>query len=126
MDQALLVRRGKALLRALDSRNVPPRFAAWVRYPDPDQWKLWIVPHPSIDRTRKFYSHVAQALQTSKRPSLSPLDIAEVEMVPESRLGITPDRPFFSIGPDGSPVSARNVFFDGVFYPEVIFLRVPA
>lgn len=123
MDQTLLVRQGRELLRALDAKHVSPRFALWTRQPESDQWKLWVVPHPSIKSKRVFYSVITDVLRAAPARYPQGFDISDVEIVTTDKIGLSPDRPFFVLKAGDPPVSARNVSLGGTLYPEAIFLR---
>ena len=59
MDQSTLISVGHAFIEALDAAALAPQIAMWIRGPDIDRWKLWIVsPHGKTDE-QMFYRTTA-------------------------------------------------------------------
>jgi hypothetical protein len=128
MAEAALVEKdveaGLELVRLLDARRFPVTGAAWIYFPDLEEWKLVIRTPEAARDLNKAYLELAQAMD-SKTGFRSQFDLARVKLVPPT------DRMLAAMG---SAIRAeglnkirfsRNVI-NGIFIDDALIYRLAA
>jgi|ERR1700691_2073665 len=123
MDQSVLVKGGKALVRALDQADYAPRFVMWVHNEEINTWKLWLVPPKSehILDPLEFYRKLVSVMK-SCRNKLYGVQAEQVEMVKDDCIAIHGLSKEMRISNLSDVYINRNMF-NGYYLPEGILLR---
>lgn len=122
MDQEILVKAGRLIVKELQDEGVSPRAALWVHATDTDTWKLWIIPHKSLTDKREFYRRLAKIV-AKHRPELGGVDAADVEIITDQHPAIRGMRGAFKVIGRGV-VTVRNSLFNGYYLAEAIILQM--
>ena len=122
MDQAILVRAGETIVKALDDSGSSPRAAMWVYMPETDTWKFWIVPAVSVADKRDFYRRIADVV-SEHRMNLGDLDASDTEMLQDNHPAIQGLRNIIKMPGLGSARFTNNRF-NGYYLPDGIIMRM--
>ncbi len=121
MDQSTLISVGHAFIEALDAAALAPQIAMWIRGPDIDRWKLWIVPPYGKTDEQMFYRTTA-AIISGNLQKFGGLVASDVELVPDSHPGMQGIGRTFRVEGVGD-VRFPGGRYDGFDVPDGIILR---
>jgi len=116
------VKNGQTLVKLMSEAGVPPRAALWVHTPDTDIWRLWIVPHKTINDKREFYLSLSQLI--AKHPKdLESFDASDAELVSADHPAIKGLSKLMRVEGINS-VHMSNNLLDGYYLPDGIVIRL--
>jgi hypothetical protein len=118
------VEMGGELVRTLDEANFPVTAAAWIYFPDLEEWRLVIRTPKAGKNLQEALVEVARALD-AKGDLRQRIDLARVKLVPPG------DRMLQAIGKtirvDGlSPVKFSRNVINGIFIDDALIYRLAA
>jgi hypothetical protein len=115
---------GRELVRILDEAKFPVTAAAWIFFPDVDEWRLVIRTPRAEKNLLEAFGDVARALD-AKGDLRSRIDLARVKLVPPT------DRMLEAIGKAvrmdglGTMRFSRNVI-NGIYIDDALIYRLAA
>jgi hypothetical protein len=115
---------GLELVRILDEKNFPVTAAAWIYFPDVEEWRLVIRTPEAAKNLQQAYLDVARAMD-AKGNLRTRLDLARVKLVPPT------DRMLQALGSVikasglGSIRFRRNVI-NGIYIDDALIYRLAA
>jgi len=113
-----MIKKGRALLKALDQANVSINAALWVRE---DDWKLVIAGPEEINGPRAFYSKIQKVLR--RLPEEERISLSKVFIVPRNHVLLRMAGQAFHIeGDEGGYVSGTTV--NGYRLPDMLIYRL--
>ena len=118
------VRLGRELIQILDEAGFPVTGAAWIYYPDAEEWRL-VIRSPRASKDLLDAMRELAALMDAKGDLRSNLDLSRVKLVPPQ------DRMLSAIGSViraeglGSIRFSRNMI-NGIFIDDALIYRLAA
>jgi hypothetical protein len=122
MDQNVLVKAGRLIIKELTRRGVDVRAAMWVYKADLDAWKLLIVPRKSYSDAREFY-RLLSSIVSENRPQLGQVDTSDVEMAKDTHPAIKAINRIAKVTGDSLFVAEKSIF-GGVYLEKLIVLHM--
>jgi len=128
MAQAVLVKEdiesGRDLIRLLDDSNFPVTAAAWIYFPDIEEWRLVIGTSRADRQLQDAYLDIAVAMD-AKGDLRRRIDLARVKLVPPS------DRMLQAMGravraPGLNAIHFQRSVINGIYIDDALIYRLAA
>jgi hypothetical protein len=118
------VEAGLELVRLLDEKRFPVTAAAWIYFPDAEEWRLVIRTPQAAKNLQQAYLDVARAMD-AKGNLRTRLDLSRVKLVPPT------DRMLEALGgvikaPGLGSIRFRRNVINGIYIDDALIYRLAA